>query len=246
MANILPEGERLKKYTAQDYYLPTRWIENQSWHKKTLRSDQLAAIGYSLGYKNYAEVCNRLKKFGISRERMKDLPNVKYDALVKELESGKQRTPRVVVDVGCGRGELLLAYHLLGVECVGIDPSPGAKELVPKTMAWGNVKWWEFINKGLLPGLQTIHRKIDTVIMCESIEHIREGEFKAGWQIICEKLSQTSGMFIVVNWINYHPIPIDRTGYDHIRRIDNPFYDRLSVDAKNVIFRRGSHLVLEF
>jgi len=245
MVETLPELERLKKYTAKDYYLPTRWIENQSWHKKTLRSDQLAAIAYSLGYKNYAAMCKQLNMFGININRMKDLPDVQYGTLIKELDVKRTRTPKFVVDIGCGRGELLLSYQLLNIDCVGIDPSPGAKELVPQTMKWEDIKQYKFINCGMLEGLRQIE-SADTIVMCESIEHVREIEFNKAWKIVCDLLNKTHGLFIVTNWINYHPIPVDGTGYDHIRRIDNVFYDTLSLDAKKVIFRRGSHLVLEF
>lgn len=240
----LPEKERLQKYTAKDYFLPTRWIENQSWHKKTLRTDQLAVLAYSLGYSNYAQMCKRLARLGIKRDEPKKLVG-SYKQLISGLEKGKTRNPQMVIDIGCGRGELLLAYHMLGIECVGIDPSPGAETLIPQTMRWENVYHWSFINKGMLEGLKEIEFA-DTIVMCESIEHVRENEFGHGWGLVCNLLRESQGLFIVANWVNYHPIPIDSTGYDHIRRIDNPFFDRLSKDAKKVVFRKGSHLVLQF
>lgn len=245
MVKILPEQERLKKYTAEEYYLPTRWIENQSWHKKTLRTDQLAAIAYSLGYTSYAQMCNQLATLGVKQGEPRKLVS-SYKPLTLLLKHGAKRKPQKVVDIGCGRGELLLAYYLLGIDCIGIDPSPGAKNLIPKTMQWEKVESWRFINKGMFTGLSEIKEEsIDTIVMCESIEHVRENEFAKSWTLICEILKRTNGLFIVTNWINYHPIPVDSTGYDHIRRIDNPFYDRLSAFAQ-VIFRRGSHLVLQF
>lgn len=244
MVETLPENQRLAKYTAKDYYLPTRWIENQSWHKKTLRTDQLAAIGYALGYTKYAHICERLARFGIEADKPKKLVS-SYLPMILALGSSRKRTPERVIDVGCGRGELLLAFHILGIPCIGIDPSPGAKTLVPQTMAWEKVTGYHFVNQGMYDGLKDI-QSADTIIMCESIEHVRESEFTKGWLEVCRLLNKSHGLFIVVNWINYHPIPRDKTGYDHITRIDNPFYDRLSKCAKKVVFRRKSHLVLQF
>jgi len=244
MVNTLPEKERLLKYTAEDYYLPKKWVENQSWHDKTLRTDQLSVLAYSLGYTNYGQMCRQLAGLGVDKDRPLKLVST-YMPLIMKLGEGANRVPSAVVDIGCGRGELLLAYSLLGIDCIGIDPSPGAKTLVPITMGWENITQWELINKGMHQGLLDIPYA-DTIIMCESIEHVRPEEFANGWKRVCELLTARQGLFIVANWITYHPIPIDNTGYDHIRRIDDAFFDTLSRDAREVVFRQKSHLVLRF
>lgn len=246
MANILPEAERLRRYTP-DYFLSTKWVENCSWHEQTLRTDQLSAIGYSLGYWTYRQVCDRLAALDVDYTRPRHLPGSKYDALLAALDEGRSRSPRLVADIGCGRGEMLLSYHLLGVECVGIDPSPGAEVLVPQTMAWSGVEDYRLLNSGFADGLATLEKEpVDTIVFCESIEHVRETEFTTGWRLVRNILTRSAGLFIAVNWMDYWPIPVDNTGYDHIRRIDDALYDRLSADARSVIFREGSHLVLQF
>lgn len=243
MVKILPEKARIQKYT-RGYFTDRPIPEIQSWFKQTLRTDQLSAIGYALGYPTYQSVC---KVLGLSQDP-KALPNRVFHELVKELAMGNgSRQPAGVVDVGCGRGELLASFLYLDVPCWGIDPAPGAAELVPETMAWVACEGYNFINKGMYQGLRDVprDRPIDTVIMCESIEHIRESEFAAGWTYIKDVLLKDGGLFIVVNWINYHPIRPDPSGYDHIRHVNDAFYDRLTVQAKRVVFRQGSHLVLE-
>lgn len=247
MTKTLPEGERLSHYTAKSYYLPTRWVENRSWHHKTLRSDQLAAIGYSLGYPTFRQICTRLSHLGIHHDHPRVLPPGPYCPLVQVLGKGRSRTPNLVLDVGCGRGELMLSYYLLGIPCIGADPSPGAATLVPQTMAWEGIEGYRFVNKGLRDALTDLHDEpVDTIIFCESIEHIREEEFDQAWPIATDVLTRSHGLLIIVNWIDFWPIPVDKTGYDHIRRIDNRLYDRLSKDARHTTFRDRSHLVLQF
>jgi hypothetical protein len=87
---------------------------------------------------------------------------------------------------------------------------------------------------------------IDTIIFCESVEHISSDEFTLGWPLVCQVLDRTAGRCIFTNRVDFWPIPVDRTGYDHITRIDDGLYDRLTRDARSTIFREGSHLVLQF
>lgn len=242
MPKILPEDQRIKKYT-RGYFTSRQIPEIQSWFRQTLRTDQLSAIGYALGYPSYDAVC---KALSLSSDP-KVLPARKFHELVADLGEGATRVPSGVVDVGCGRGELLASFIYLNVPCWGIDPAPGAAELVPETMQWVATDGYDFINKGMYAGLTEIPRDapVDTVIMCESIEHIRETEFDRGWKYIKDVLLKDGGLFIVVNWIDYHPIRPDPSGYDHIRYVTDEFYDTLAEQAKSTVFRRGSHLVLE-
>jgi hypothetical protein len=111
---------------------------------------------------------------------------------------------------------------------------------------WANTDDFIFFNTDSTTGIQKLidmEVGFDTVILCESLEHIKKAEFERTWDLI---KSELSGLFIVVNWVKNHPLGPDGTGYDHIRLVDDKLYDRLSKDASRVIFRKGSHLVLEF
>ena len=87
----------------------------------------------------------------------------------------------------------------------------------------------------------------DTVIFCESVEHIPGKEFFAAFEIIKNMLTVTSGLMIITNWIYFHPIQKNRNmDWNHITTIDDAVYDSLAAQAKSVVFRQGSHLVLQF
>lgn len=244
MVKTLPEPQRIAKYT-RGYFTDRNMPEIRSWFQKTLRTDHLSAMGYALGHKSYKSIVQALNL----PEDPKILPSRTFDKLAFELEKTMTRTPKTVVDVGCGRGELLAAFHLLGVTCWGIDPAPGAASLVPETLSWVGMSRNYFINKGAFEGLLSVPTgvPIDTVIFCESIEHIRPEEFEKAFRYVKNILfGKDGGLLIIVNWIGFHPLKPDHTGYDHIRLVDDAFYDRLSKEAKRVVFRFGSHLVLEF
>ena len=82
------------------------------------------------------------------------------------------------------------------------------------------------------------------IFFCESIEHIDGAEFERNWPRIVAILRRTSGRLIIANWENYHPLVPN--GWDHIHLIDDALYDRLSSAADKVVYRKGSHLVLDF
>ena len=108
----------------------------------------------------------------------------------------------------------------------------------------------EFINKSVLDTLCEIRKSgltPDTVIFCESVEHIPGKEFFAAFEIIKNMLTVTSGLMIITNWIYFHPIQKNRNmDWNHITTIDDAVYDSLAAQAKSVVFRQGSHLVLQF
>ena len=87
----------------------------------------------------------------------------------------------------------------------------------------------------------------DTIVFCESIEHIPEREFEiVHSHFILPCLEATSGRLVITNWITKHPIRADGGGWDHVRAVNDDFYDELVKTARSVIFREGSHLVLQF
>jgi hypothetical protein len=160
------------------------------------------------------------------------------------------RQPKTVVSIGAGRGEMELLILLDGVRCIPIDPSPVAHELCKRTMAeWGGVHEFEFINTGAFEGLRKLQSEgvtPDTIIFCESIEHIPRRELMKTLALAKKMLSRSSGLLIVANNITYHPIMPHRKVWDHATLIDDALYDRISREAKKVIFRQGSHLVLHY
>lgn len=222
--------------------------ENTPYFKKQLRQgDMLPAIYYTLGGTSYRE------------KEEKDFAT--YNTLEKQIEMLKKlpRKPRKVINIGSGRGEIGAVLYLLGIECISVDPSPGAAIMYTQTMdKWANTRDYKlinkrfinkrfinkrFINKRYKDSLSDIGDDFDTIIFCESIEHIPTNEFESVWPFIRNILKKNNGLFITTNWAEFHPIY--PSNWDHVRIIDDKFYDYLSIEAK-VIFRRGSHIVLQF
>lgn len=131
------------------------------------------------------------------------------------------RDPGLTYSIGCGPGRLEAHLEGMGVEVVGVDPAPGAAEL--------------YEGKTLVPAYEGGG---DTVIFCESLEHLPVGEIDRIWSLIPE-----TARIIVANWLAWETIPGDHR-WDHITTVDSGLFDRLS-EGRRVIVRRGSHLVLD-
>lgn len=202
-----------------------------AYHAKRLRCDNLAAFSYALGLYDYETVVEVQGK-----ER--------FDDQVMGIALRSTTSPRRVLDVGCGRGELCAAFSLIAIPVVGVDASSAAFDLSNKTVnEWGRSDYAHIV-------LQTFDEEnwhdTDTIIMCESLEHINRAVFDLSWSSLVEHLRSQKGRLIITNHIELHPIYPDSSGWDHISVVDDARFDGLSRDAVSVLVRRGSHLVLQF
>lgn len=154
------------------------------------------------------------------------------------------RIPNSILEIGGGRGEISNAFSYLNVPCTSIEPGDNADFLYYAT---GKHFFGENFNstKPLTVDLKTLSNDIDlsifdTILFCESIEHIKESDFWGFWNKVCNEFQ---GVFIITNWIDYHPIPIMPP--EHIFEINDSVYDKLVRSSGNCVFRNGSHLVLD-
>lgn len=132
-----------------------------------------------------------------------------------------QRYPGQVVSIGCGAGRLEAELERLGCDVIGVDPSPGAKELYR-----GSTLVDRYEGGG------------DTIVFCESLEHLPVEEIDRIFALIPDH-----ARVIVVNWLGWDTI-VGNHSWDHITTVDADLFDRLS-DGWNVRVRNGSHLVLD-
>lgn len=131
------------------------------------------------------------------------------------------RDPGLVVSIGCGAGWLEAELERLGLKVIGVDPSPGAKELYA--------------------GERLVDRYVgggDTIVFCESLEHLPVDEIDRIFALIPDHAT-----VIIVNWLGWETITGDHA-WDHITTVDGDLFDRLS-EGWNVRVRNGSHLVLD-
>lgn len=133
-----------------------------------------------------------------------------------------------VMSIGSGPGFLEKILEGMGCEVIGVDPSPGVREL--------------YRGMHLQPDWTGIEQ-CRTVIFCESLEHVPIEQVRQIWQEIRDNC-QPGTRVIVVNWPQFFPIDPSGDGWDHITRLDDRLYDELS-EGFHVLVRWGSHLVLQ-
>jgi hypothetical protein len=209
--------------------------ERGQYWKKQLKDCIVSAIGYALGLRDYGETTTAFAgNLGDSCTYMEQM-----EALLGKA----RRVPRLVFEVGSGRGELAAALTASSVPCIASDFMDGFDRALDRIGALWGVKP-EGLNVDFVEASRLMRDlKPDTVILCETIEHIPRKEFEEAWGNTVDVLSETGGLFILTNWVHFHPIPVN--GNDHIWEINDQVYDWLASYGKTV-YRNGSHLVLSF
>lgn len=223
-----------------------------AWKKKSLKfGDAMAALCYAYGItwdqltSKFSD-CFEADPYGRAVYQRDQVIYEQTDFLT----GNRTRHPKKVLEIGGGRGEVANTLKYLNVDCVSVEIG---KDATRWYIATGE-QYFGHLFTAAVPVVDDVNKFIqttslkefDTIIMVESLEHIPEKEFDKTWNKI---KSEFSGLFIVVNWMDYHPCPIGGFGAspeEHCRLVDDELYDQWIADAKNCIFRKGSHLVLEF
>ena len=161
------------------------------------------------------------------------------------IKANALRTPKKVLEIGSGSGHIALTLAQMGCEVQAIECLTEA----PKFFELLNSYWFgtkkhnvNLINEPLHTVVNDIDWEgLDTIILCETLEHILEKDFNEFWEQVKEKFS---GYFIVTNI--HHPCDVG-SGYvpqEHCRRIDDDVYDEMS-KMYTTKFRVGAHIVIE-
>ena len=238
--------EYLKLYDTSAYFLGNYGaFEQKCYDFNQLRyGDQLPAICYAFGYTSFDQV---RELFGFEAEGRSGEPFIGAIPQLQILTDQEiERFPKSVLDIGGGRGEVAVALSLWRNRIQLIEPSSSASALLRITQQkfgiYGNVQLW---NKELRIAEKLVDwADVDTIIMTESIEHIEHEDFDETYvNYIRPILRKNKGLFIITNWIDFFPIEIVLPY--HCRKIDDEFYDWLAKDGE-IIFRRGSHLVIKY
>jgi 2-polyprenyl-3-methyl-5-hydroxy-6-metoxy-1,4-benzoquinol methylase len=102
-----------------------------------------------------------------------------------------------ILDVGCGRGEVVLHCGRLGIDAVGIDYSRPAIELAEKARASHSPherKRMQFVC-GDVKDLRTNHL-FDLIFMLDLVEHLHDWELSRLFEI-CRQLLEPKGVLII-------------------------------------------------
>lgn len=234
----------------REYYVGAGDIpECKSWHRNIIRPpDAGAAICYALGATSWERVCQIL-----GCDDSIALPRVKTSAAEQAriiANAGLGRTPSLVYDMGCGRGEVAATLVYMGISAVAVDPSHAAGALVDETASrfYGlPCTSVPFERATCLGALRKSAQTPDTVIFCESVEHIPTKELFGAFEWIRDRGGDREGArVIIVNWPTFHPIKAAPGDWNHVHDVDDELYDRLASLARKTVVRHGSHLVLQF
>ncbi|MBU0598720.1 class I SAM-dependent methyltransferase [Patescibacteria group bacterium] len=234
-------------YDDINYFLGhPEWGGQNAWDACMIRfGDMLAAMAYALGipsWNAFRDIIYFVDDFG-----MELIPHIYAVEQLRILWEARKRTPKMVVDIGSGRGEIPIGFTHLGIPTIGIEPSKSAMkmfQLTKEKLSMPDAKV-HLINTGILEATEILDfSNVDTVILCESIEHIDAKDFTQAYHKIIRGLRKANGMMIITNWINMWPI--EWVPPYHCRGANDFLYDKLARDARKVIFRQGSHLVMRY
>lgn len=240
-------------YTRDYYVAHADMPECQSWHRNIIRpADMGASICYALGATSWEQVC----KIQGCDDSVSLPPRGKTSAAEQAeiiSSAGLGRKPGLVYDMGCGRGEVAATLIHMGISAVAVDPAHAAGALVDETakrfygLPAASVP---FERSTAFGALRRSSQTPDTVIFCESVEHMPLGELFATFEWIRDHTGGARGgggvLAIVTNWPNYHPIRAPPGDWNHVHDVDDELYDRLASLSRKTVVRHGSHLVLQF
>ena len=184
---------------------------------------------YKLGYFQQPGLEKDYHELGLLRPDQ--VYAISYALGLTDARRHLQRKPQKILSIGCGQGVIESFLASKGAHVTGTDIANNVEN-----------DGFHFV----LGNMDDIsYDDYDTVIMCESIEHIPQDEFDRNWPRIVGMLKKTKGIFIVTNWFEYHPIRVDATGWNHVREINDELYDSLASFGE-VVVRNKSHLVIQF
>ena len=229
----------------------------QEWELGKLKyGDALCAIAYAFGIESFEKVKEIVPFSGFGRDPQED--GLTAHEQLERILKHKTRNPGGILEIGPGRGEVSISFGHLQCFVRTVEPSKETTDF------WFPLTSHKFFQEDdplntyqIVIDNLPIHKAIEdsvalsavhTVVMVESLEHILEEDFTPAYQKIIEGLKRNCGRFIITNWLDYHPINIGDYALPHVhcRLVDDALYDSFSKDAKTVVYRNGSHLVLDY
>jgi len=203
--------------------------------------DALAAVCYAHGI-TYQQLIDRFPEVKLN-ERYHGKQYTVQDQL-DFVRANATRTPKNVLEIGSGRGEVTGFLRELGIQVTSVEPGEAAKELHDESHRHLYGKTFDFnLINGSLHTANIDYSQFDTILMVESLEHILAEHFDPEW----DKINNTfKGYFIAVNWKRYHPIAVGQYAAPsiHCRLVNDELYDKFS-EGHITHYRDRSHLCIE-
>jgi SAM-dependent methyltransferase len=204
--------------------------------------DALASIAYAHDI-TYEQI---IERFPQVRSNERHAGGYTVDCQLEFIKSNAKRTPKNILEIGAGRGEVTLFLTAMGYDVTAIEPSVDFVNLITETshklFPTTAVGSYTYINKPIhLADID--YSKFDTILMVESLEHILAEHFDPEWEKI---KANFKGYFIVVNWKKYHPIAVGQyaDASVHCRLVNDALYDSYC-EGHITKVRDKSHLCIE-
>jgi SAM-dependent methyltransferase len=203
--------------------------------------DALAAICYAHDIE-YEAIKQHWPQYGNERMVMK---GVTVQHQIDFVKQHAKRTPKNILEIGAGRGEVTQFLAHMGYNVTAVEPGVDYAELFAYTnhMLFPKEKLNYQVHNKPLHLCDIDYSKYDTILMVESLEHILAEHFDPEW----EKIKATfKGYFIVVNWKKYHPIAVGQYARKevHCRLVNDALYDSFC-EGHTTKVRDASHLCVE-
>lgn len=160
---------------------------------------------------------------------------------IEFIQQNKKRTPKNILEIGSGRGEVVLLLDHMGYNVTAVEPGKDFHELLETTNQRLFGKTTNSITVINSPLGDIDYSQFDSILMIESLEHIKEEDFD--WHGINNTFT---GYFTCVNWKAYHPIAVGQfaPAHVHCRLVDDALYDAFT-ENNRMIVRDRSHLCIE-
>ena len=203
--------------------------------------DALAAIAYAHDIP-YSAMREYFPKFNSERAVLRDVTVADQIEFVKQHAT---RTPKKILEIGAGRGEVTLTLAAMGYTVTAIEPGVDYAQLFEhsKAQLFPNQDLEYTVLNTPIHCADIDYSEYDTILMVESLEHILAEHFDPEWQKIKDTFK---GYFIVVNWKAYHPIAVGQFARKeiHCRLVNDRLYDSYC-EGHTVKVRDKSHLCVE-
>lgn len=215
------------------------------WEKGILKfGDCLAALCYAHDIDYSKEILIHFPEIKEIYGRFNNGNYTIYDQ-INFLKQNKKRTPKNILEIGGGRGEVACTLGYMNINVTSIEVSDNAYEWYWKTICKYfndkiNLNKINLINKSITE-IDFDLNQYDTIIMVESLEHILEEDFKP---FLDNMIKNFKGYFIVTNWLNSNYYPIKKAGEIHCREVDEKLYDYFeTLGIKK--YRHMSHICID-
>lgn len=171
---------------------------------------------------------------------------------IEYLQANKKRTPKTILEVGSGCGEVSCGFYHMNCTVHSVDCNVSSY-LFHQGM-FGLYGFYESADHAdrynLYLGqmgsfLDCIPQDLDTLVLVESIEHMDPEEWEKFFAVVSPILRHNHGRLIITNTIwplggKNDPAP------DHVMRVDDDFYDRLVEQGGTVLYRKRANLCIQY